>query len=560
MELAQLIARIGFSVEEILSILEPPPSIDMGDIALPCFGLGKTRSKTPTALAKEIADFVTNLSEAKALVDRVEAVGGYVNLYFNKEKFSEQVLADVFRSDNRYGSNESGKGKKVIIEMSSPNIAKSFGIGHLRSTIIGEALSRIYRANGFQVIKINYLGDWGTQFGKLIYGFKEWGNDTELAKKPIDYLQDLYIKTNLEINEEIEATSRGYLKLMEEGDEEVLKLWHRVKKYSLVEFNRIYDLLGVSFDITTGESEYKESGKEIAHELLKNRIAKESEGAIVVDLEDSGNSVGMLIKSDGTSTYLSRDIAAAIKRNNEYEFDEMIYEVGSEQELHFQQMFTILKKMGYEWASHLKHVSHGLYLGKDGGKLSTRQGTSIKMMDIWDHVYSKIINELKTRGSVLDKNDLERAKKISRAAIIYADLNSHRESNIKYDLDSIVATDGNTGPYLLYSYARSRSILSVLNYTRPQKPVVAKPEHEEYQIISRLSEFSRAVLKARVEDDPSIIAKYSMNLARELSSFYERCRVKGSSREKYRSYIIDAYSCVLRISLNLIGIDVVERM
>lgn len=561
-ELSHLIAKFtGLSLEEVLVSLEKPPSADMGDVAFPCFMLAKELKKFPAVIAKKLSDSIAQFPEVNAVIDKIDVIGGYVNFHFNKEKFAELIFKEIFDSGDRYGTNEFGKKKKVIIEMSSPNIAKQFGIGHLRSTIIGEALSRIYKANGYEVIKINYLGDWGTQFGKLIYGFKKWGDEQKFKRNPIAHLQELYVKTNLEINEEIENASRNYFKLMEEGDEEILNLWRKIKDYSISEFNKIYDLLGVSFDVIAGESEYNKSAQKLVDVLLKNGIAQKSRGSIIVDLESKGKSVAILRKSDGTTTYLARDIAAAIDRKTRYDFDIMIYEVGAEQKLHFQQLFTILGKMGYEWSRNLKHISHGLYLGKSGRKLSTREGTSVEMRDIWDYAFNKIVNEMQKRQSYsLNEDDRVRAEKITHAALIYADLGNYRENNIKYDLDAIVAIEGNTGPYLLYSYARCRSILRKLNYQKPQDPLLIKPTDEEYAMISKFSEYPEIVRRARDNDDPSLIAKYSMDLANEFNSFYTKCRVWGSVREKYRAQLIEVYSNILKNALNLIGIDVVEKI
>ncbi|MEM5777908.1 MAG: arginine--tRNA ligase [Candidatus Aenigmatarchaeota archaeon] len=560
--LSSIIAKsTGLPCEVILASLERPPTKYKGDIAFPCFTLAKGLKKSPTVIAKNLADSIAQFPEVYAVLDKIEAVGGYVNFHFNKEKFSEVILKEIFEAGDHYGTNKSGKNKKVIIEMSSPNIAKPFGIGHLRSTIIGESLSRIYKANGYKVIKINYLGDWGTQFGKLIYGLSKWGNEKKLKSNPIDYLQELYVKTHLEIDEGIENASRNYFKLMEEGDEGILRLWRKIKKYSISEFEKIYDLLNISFDVVEGESEYNESAQQFVTILLRKGIARKSEGSIIVDLQKEGKSVAILRKSDGTTTYLARDIAAAINRRKKYEFDSMIYEVGAEQKLHFEQLFAILEKMGYQWSHKLKHVSHGLYLGKDGKKLSTRQGTNVKIKDIWDYAFNKVIYEMQKRqNSPFGEDEKERAKKITRAALIYTDLGSYRENNIKYDLDSMISTEGNTGPYLLYSYARSKSILKKLKYQKPQKIFLIKPTNEEYLLISKFSEYPEIVQEAKNNDDPSLIAKYSIELANEFNSFYEKYRIYGSDREAYRAQLVNFYSSILKNALNLIGIETIEKI
>ncbi len=554
-ELSKFIAKnAGISAEEVRLNLGKPPSLDMGDVAFPCFSLVKKRKKPPRLIAEEIKDSIGK-SKMPEFIRDVEVVEGYVNFYFNRKVFSEKLFKEVLKKT--YGTNKSGKGKKVVIEMSSPNIAKHFGIGHLRSTIIGESLSRIYAANGYKTVKINYLGDWGTQFGKLIYGIKNYGK-SKLEDYSLDDFQELYVKVNLKMDKDVEEASRNYFKLMEQGNKEVLSMWKRIRKISIKEFNEIYDLLGVSFDYIGGESEQGKRSQKITKDLLKKGIAKESNGSVIVDLEKEGKGVGILRKSDGTTIYLSRDIAAAIERKKKYKFDYMLYEVGSEQKLHFQQLFRILEMMNFKWSKNLKHINHGLYLGLDRKKISTRHGSSVRMRDIWESAFKKVVKEIKKRGK-FSKKDMERAEKITRSAILYADLSNYRETDVRYDVDAIVSMEGDTGHYLLYSYARCKSILRKLKYKR-KKILVIEPDEEEYKLISKFSEFPDVVLSSRVSDDPSKVARYAMELARSFNSFYSKCRVKGDPREEYRAQLIEMYSLVLKSSLDLIGIEVVKKM
>jgi arginyl-tRNA synthetase len=541
----------GLSSEEALIRLRKTPSIEFGEISFLPFGL----SYKPVDLLNKFHYSIKKFPEINIFVDDIKIVNGYINFYLNKEKTSELILKEIFEAGYLYGFNNSGKGKTVIIEMSSPNIAKEFGIGHLRSTIIGESLSRIYKANGYKVIKINYLGDWGTNIGKVIYGFKKWGDEAKLEEKSISYFQELYVRANLEMNEETEKEIRKYFSLLEKGDRKLIKIWKKIKELSLKKFNEIYNLLGVNFDVISGESEYQRSAHKLIETLLKRGIAQQSRGSIIVDLQKENLGVAILRKSDGTTTYLARDLAAAIERKRRFKFYKMIYEVGAEQKLHFQQLFTILEKMGYEWSKNLKHVSHGLYLGETGGKLSTREGTNVSIKNIWNYIFNIVSNRMG------DNFNEEIANKITRAAIFYADLKHYREDNIKYDLEAITNLEGNTGPYLLYSYARCASILRKANFSNiNKKPIIIKPTNEEYSLIFKFSEYPEIVKKSAGNDDPSLVAKYSYELSKEFNSFYEKCKIIGSRRKDYRLQLIYLFSRIFKNSLNLLGIDTVEQM
>ncbi len=548
LELATLISKhTKLDLTSIVNLMRIPPSLDFGDVSFPCFTLSKTLKKAPNLIAEELAEVIK-----AEFLEKVLAVNGYLNFYFDKKHFVKCALVDISKKD--FGKNNHGANKKVIVEMSSPNIAKSFGIGHLRSTIIGESLARIYEFNGYKSIKINYLGDWGTQFGKLLLAFELYGDEKKLLADPINHLQDVYVKLNQNLTEELEVRAKQNFKLMEEGDKKTLATWKKFKEKSIEEFMEIYDLLGVSFDEISGESTQNKKSLEIINKLKDKKIAKQSEGALIIDFEDDLG-VGILQKSDGTTIYLSRDISAAIERKEKYDFEEMIYEVGSEQELHFKQVFKALKLMGYKWADNLKHITHGLYLGKDGKKLSTRGGSSVKMRDIWAEVESKVLAELKKRDSAIDS----RLKLITRSAVLYGDLKNFRNTSVIFDAKSITSMEGDTGPYLLYSYARSKSILRKLKF-KTQKIGEVVPEMEEYSLIVKLGQFPYIVLTAKLRDDPSQVANYVMSLSQEFNSFYTKCKVQGSDKEDFRASLVYLYAETLKKALNLIGIDTIEEM
>jgi len=365
--------------------------------------------------------------------------------------------------------------------MSSPNIAKPFGIGHLRSTIIGESLSRICYFMGYKTIKVNYLGDWGTQFGKLIVGYKKYGSASKLKKDPINHLLELYVKVSN--NPDLEQESRDWFRKLESGDKEALKLWKLFRKLSLEDFSRIYALLNVKFDVISGESLYNNKMDSTIKELESKNLLKESEGAKVVDLEKYGLGICLIKKSDGATLYATRDLTATLDRYKKYKFERMIYEVGSEQKLHFNQVFKVLELLGHSWEKNCIHVDHGLYLGKDGKKLATRKGTNFFMYDILDETISLAKKEIAKREKLSNSELDKRAKQIALAAIIYGDLKNYRTNDITFDIDRFLEFEGNTGPYLLYTYARARSILRKAKYKYSPNIKTSKIEDREKQLV-----------------------------------------------------------------------------
>ncbi|MBU3907250.1 MAG: arginine--tRNA ligase, partial [Nanoarchaeota archaeon] len=457
-----------------------------------------------------------------------------------------------------FGRLNIGKGEKVVVEFSSPNIAKPFGIGHLRSTIIGNSLANISEFQGFKVIRINYLGDWGTQFGKLLFGYKKFGDEKKLKKDAIKHLLDIYIKSGKKI---YESKSREEFKSLEQGNKESLKLWKKFKDLSVKDFERIYNSLGIKFDVYSGESMYNKEMVNVLDELNSKNLIEKSEGALIVNLKEYDLGVCLIEKSDGTTLYATRDISAAIDRYKKYNFSRMIYEVGHEQELHFKQVFKVLELMGYGWAKNCIHVYHGLYLDKDKKKFATRKGKTIFMEDILNETISLAKKEIQKRAEKISKKELEkRASTVAIAAIFYGDLKNNRVNDMIFDIKRFVSFEGDTGPYLQYSYARASSILRKAKRKSNLKIKIDKLDEKEFELIKKLNEFPEVVLKSYQDMNPSHIANYSYQLAKLFNEFYHVCPVINSEKQNFRLSLVEAFRIVLKNSLNLLGIDVLEEM
>ncbi|MFH0936592.1 MAG: arginine--tRNA ligase [Candidatus Woesearchaeota archaeon] len=526
-------------------ILEVPPS-NFGDYSFPCFKLQNSNDK-----AKELA----NKIKANFL-DKIEARGPYLNFFINKKHLAENTIKQILKEKENYGKGKEGNGKKIVIDMSSPNIAKPFGIGHLRSTIIGNSLANIFSKLGYKVIKINYLGDWGTQFGKLMLGYKKFGNEKELKKNPIKHMYELYVKVNSD--ESLENEAREWFKKLENGDREALTLWKKFKELSLKDFNKIYRLLNIKFDIISGESFYNKKMNKTIEELKEKKLLEESEGALIVDLKKYDLGVCLIQKSDGTTLYATRDLTAAIDRHNKYKFLKMIYEVGSEQKLHFKQVFKILDLIGYKWAKDCVHIEHGFYLDKDGKKLATRKGKSIFMEDIINETIELAKKTIQHKNPKL-RNKEEIAKKIAVGAIFYGDLKNNRVNDSIFDIEKFLDFEGDTGPYLQYSYVRACSVLDK-SKKKITKFNIINLEDKEIELIKKLAEFPDVIRNSYNNYSPNVIANYAFKLAQTFSEFYQCCKVIGSNEEQQRLAIVQAFKFVMKNSLNLLGIDVIEEM
>lgn len=530
-------------------VLEIPPSRELGDYAFPCFSLAKEYKKSPN----EIAKIISLKLKTNKYIKEIKSSGSYVNFFINTNILAEETLNNILKEGDSYGKSSTGKKKTVVIDISSPNIAKPFGIGHLRSTIIGNSLSKIYSNLGYKVVKINYLGDWGTQFGRLIVGYKKFGSPKELKKNPIKHLLEIYVKAN---DEKYEQEARDYFKKLEQGDKEVIKLWKLFRDLSIKEFNKIYSLLGIDFDVISGESFYNKKMDNTIKELEKKKLLEKSEGALIVDLEKYNLGICIIQKSDGTTLYTTRDITAAVDRYTKYKFDKMLYEVGSEQKLHFQQVFKILGLLDYKWSSDCVHVVHGLYLDKEGKKFASRKGKVIFMEDILDETIKLAKKTINEKNPKL-KNKDKAARKIAIAAIFFGDLKNNRIHNIVFDIEKFLDFEGSTGPYIQYTYARASSIL---RKARSKKTKLKDLNNYEIALIDKLDLFRETIKSAANQNSPSIIANYTYELAQLFNEFYHKYPVIGSEEQDTRLLIVQATRQVIKNSLNLLGIPVLEEM
>ena len=553
-ELAKVIE--GLDQETILNLLEQPKSSDLGDIAFPAFSLAKIERKAPQAIAADIAEKID-----ASHFEKVVATGPYVNFFLDKSQISDQVIKSVIQAGADYGQQEEGQGANVTIDLSSPNIAKPFSVGHLRSTVIGDAISNIYKKMGYNTIKINHLGDWGKQFGLLMVAYKKWGSKEAVEANPIDELLKLYVRINAEIenNPALDDEGRLWFKKLEDGDPEATELWQWFRDESLVEFNRIYKLLGVEFDSLNGEAFYNDKMDEAVQILEEKGLLKESKGASIVELDDVNLPPAMIKKSDGATLYITRDIATAIYRARTYNFVKNIYVVGQEQSNHFRQLKAVLKKMGFEWSDDMIHVDFGL-VTKNRQKLSTRKGNIILLEPTLQEAISRAKAQIEEKNPELENKE-EVAHAVGVGAVKFYDLKTDRRNGYDFDLEAMVSFEGETGPYVQYAYARIQSILRKANFTPSADATYSLSDSESWEIIKLLQDFSRVVKRAAENYDPSLIAKYAINLAQAFNKYYAHTRILDESPER-DSRLALSYSTavVLKEALRLLGVDAPEKM
>ena len=535
------------------NMFERPIHAHMGDLALPCFPFAKNLRKSPVAIADEIAKAINH-----PIIHKAEAVNGYVNLFLNRSSITSSLLHKIQEQSITYGSSDVGNNGVVTIDMSSPNIAKPFSMGHLRSTVIGNSIALLLEKNGYKPVKINYIGDWGTQFGKLLTAYRIWGNEQEVQQAPIKSLLKLYIRFHEEAerDDSLNDEGRAAFKALEDGDTEALTLWKWFKSESLKEFQRIYDLLGINFDSYNGEAYYNDKMEPVVEELIEKELLIESNGALVVELGE--NMPPCLIKkSDGATLYATRDLAAALDRKKTYNFVKSIYIVGNEQSLHFTQFKNVLGKMGHEWAGAIEHIPFGLIL-KDGKKMSTRKGKIVLLEEVLVDAISLAQSNIETKNPNL-QNKLEIAEAIGVGAIIFSDLKQHRKHDIEFDLETMLQTEGETGPYVQYAFARASSMLRKVGEAKPY--TIVEVNDFEWEIIKMLEQFPHIVKLSANELDPSIIAKYAVNLAQAFNSFYGNVQVLTDSKNiQYRISLITSTAIVLKETLRLLGMKAPEEM
>lgn len=556
--IASELAKVIDSLDQdaILNLLEQPKSSDLGDIAFPAFSLAKVERKAPQAIATDLAEKIDTTH-----FEKVVATGPYVNFFLNKSEISSQVIKEVITEGADYGQQTEGNGGNITIDLSSPNIAKPFSVGHLRSTVIGDALSNIFRKTGYNTIKINHLGDWGKQFGLLMVAYKKWGSKEAVEANPIDELLKLYVRINAEIETDpaLDEEGRLWFKKLEDGDPEATELWQWFRDESLVEFNRIYKLLGVEFDSLNGEAFYNDKMEEGIKILEEKGLLEESKGASIVNLDDVNLPPAMIKKSDGATLYITRDIATAMYRARTYNFVKSIYVVGQEQSNHFRQLKAVLKKMGFDWSDDMTHVDFGL-VTKNRQKLSTRKGNIILLEPTLQEAISRAKSQIEDKNPELENKEAV-AHAVGVGAVKFYDLKTDRRNGYDFDLEAMVSFEGETGPYIQYAYARIQSILRKVNFTPDVNASYNLNDAESWEIIKLLQDFSRIIKRASDNYDPSLIAKYAISLAQAFNKYYAHTRILDESPER-DSRLALSYSTavVLKESLRLLGVEAPEKM
>ncbi|MDY7332541.1 arginine--tRNA ligase [Streptococcus suis] len=556
--IAERLAAIlpSLEVEAIYNLLEKPKSSEMGDIAFPAFSLAKVERKAPQAIA---ADIVEKLDTTG--FEKVVATGPYVNFFLDKAAISHQVLTDVITEKDQYGKLNIGQGRNVTIDMSSPNIAKPFSVGHLRSTVIGDALANIHEKLGYKPIRINHLGDWGKQFGMLIVAYKLWGDKAAVEADPISELLKLYVRINAEAEEkpELDDEARQWFKKLEDGDPEAHELWQWFRDESLVEFNRIYDKLDVTFDSYNGEAFYNDKMDEGIQILEEKGLLQESKGARIVDLESYNLPPALIMKTDGATLYITRDMATAMYRKRTYDFVKSIYVVGQEQINHFKQLKAVLKEMDFDWSDDMTHITFGL-VTKDKKKLSTRKGNIILLEPTLDEAISRALTQIEAKNPDLENKE-EVAHAVGVGAVKFYDLKTDRDNGYDFDLEAMVSFEGETGPYVQYAYARIQSILRKANFVPSAENDYKLADAESWDIIKHIQNFSNVVERAGDKFDPSLITKYAINLAQAFNKYYAHTRILDESPERdSRLALAYATGLVLKEALRLLGVKAPEKM
>lgn len=567
-EIAEIIAKNleGLTEDEIKSMIEIPQDQSMGDYAFPCFRLAKTMRKAPNLIAAELAEKL----QGEQLFSEVSPVNAYVNMFVSREEMMKSTVSEVLEEKENFGRSDIGGNKKVIVEFSSPNIAKPFHIGHIRSTVIGNSLSKIYDALGYDVFKINHLGDYGTQFGKMICAYRRWGNREDVINSPIKTLLGYYTKFHVEVEEhpELEDEARAIFTKLEQGSKEEVELWQWFREESLKEFQRVYDMLGIEFDSYNGESFYSDKMPRFEKELLDKGLLQESKGAQVVDLEEYKLGTALIKKSDGSSLYITRDIAAAVYRKENYDFYKNIYVVATQQNLHFQQLFKIIELMGYDWANQCVHVPFGM-VRLEEGTMSTRHGRVVFLEDVLNGAIEK------TREIIEEKNpNIENLEEITSqvgiGAVVFNELSNNRIKDYTFKWDQILNFDGETGPYVQYTHARCASLLRKAGeeiVAKAQDPknvdfaLLAKSD-SAYELTKLIYAFPGVVEQAGEKYEPSIITRHIIDIAQCFNKFYhdEPIIVDDEVEKTSKIALVIATKRVIATGIGLLGMKAPERM
>ena len=546
------------SRDEISQMIEIPPKQDMGDYAFPCFKLAKVYRKAPPLIAAEILEKIGHPS----FLSEIKTAGAYLNFYIDKEQYAASLI-DAYRSTAEFGSSEIGKGKTICIDYSSPNVAKNFHIGHLRTTIIGNSLYHIFTKLGYRVVRINHLGDWGTQFGKLLVAYQKFGNKEAVEEKGIQELMDLYVQFHEEAEKDdsLNDQARAAFANMEQGDPDALAVWEWFKDISLKEFLRIYDIMNIGFDSFAGESFYRDKTGGIVETLRDKGLLVESEGALVVPLDEYDMPPCIVAKKDGSSIYATRDLAAVLYRKATYDFDKCLYVTGQEQKLHFAQVFKVIELMGNDYAQDLVHIPYGLVRLKDG-KISSRKGNVIFAEDLLNESINK------TKAIIEEKNpDIPDKDKVAQivgiGAILFNDLYNQRIKDVVFDWDKLLNFDGETGPYVQYTYARASSVLRKVG--EPESDTIdckLLVDDASLGLLKEIERYPQVIREAAERYEPFLIARFSMDVAHAFNKFYQECQINCSDPELRctRANVVQIVRYILKDSLSLLGIDCPEQM
>ena len=547
------------TLEEITALIEVPPNKDMGDFAFPCFKLAKVFRKAPNMIAAELSEKI----EAKGVISNVTPLGGYINFFVNKSQLAETVIKDVLTKKEKYGHSDLGKDKTIVIDFSSPNIAKPFHIGHIRTTVIGNALYKIYDSQGYNTVRINHLGDYGTQFGKLIVAFKLWGNKEAVEANPIPELLKLYIQFHDEAEKhpEMEDEARAWFTKLENGDKEAKELWQWFRDESLKEFARVYDLLDIEFDSYNGESFYSDKMDRVIDIIKDKGLLQESQGTNIVDLEEYNMPPALITKNDGSTLYMPRDLAAALYRKENYDFEKCIYVVGSQQSLHFQQLFKVLELVGFEWAKDMVHVPFGM-VALEEGTMSTRKGRVVFLEDVLKQAIEK------TKETMLAKNPNalnvdEIAKQVGVGAVVFQELSNSRIKDYTFSWSRTLSFEGETGPYVQYTHARCCAVLR-----KAEEEVTTDINYEllndvdSAEVLKVIASFNKTILNAMRKNEPHIITRFVLDLAQAFNKFYHdnSILVEDAELRKARLALVCATRQALENGLKLLGMQAPERM
>lgn len=547
------------TLEEITALIEVPPNKEMGDYAFPCFKLAKIFRKAPNAIAEDLAGKIQPTDDINKIIN----LGGYVNFFVNKESLAKKVINQVLSEKENYGKSDFGKGKTVVVEYSSPNIAKPFHIGHVRTTVIGNALSKIYQSQGYHVEKLNHLGDYGTQFGKLIVAYKLWGDKQAVEKDPIKELLKLYIRFHdeAETKPEMEDEAREWFTKLENGDEEAKDLWQWFRDESLKEFSRVYKLLDIEFDSYVGESFYSDKMPAVIEELKEKNLLEESDGAMIVNLEDSKLPPALIQKRDGSTLYLTRDLASAFYRKKVYDFDKSIYVVGAQQELHFKQCFEIIKRMGYDWYKDMIHVQFGM-VALEEGTMSTRKGRVVFLEDVLNQAIDR------TRQIIEEKNpDAENIDEVAKAvgvgAVVFQELSNSRIKDYTFSWDRTLSFEGETGPYVQYTHARCCAVLrkagqlvsADINYE-------LLSDQDAADVLSVLENFNKSIMTAMNKNEPHIVTRFVLDLAQAFNKFYHNSPilVEDADLRAARLALVEATRQTIENALKILGMKAPQKM